>query len=444
MAFQLISKLAIFARPEKFVMSPSKVRRQMSFLPGIKMKEVYGNIRIADYTYDLPQERIAKYPLRERDRSKLLVWNGNRISDRIFNELPSLADPESLLVFNNTRVIRARLIFRKESGAEIEIFCLEPYLPSEFSMNLSSEGPVKWKCLIGNLKRWKKGTLESHFMHEGRECILSAEKTGTAGDAFIVSFSWNNSSLSFAGVLECLGHMPIPPYLGRNDEESDVSTYQTTYARINGSVAAPTAGLHFTPAVLGALDAAGIERAEVTLHVSAGTFRPVKSEMISDHMMHSEHFFVSKQALERLRGRKTTAVGTTTVRTLESLYWLGLSSAERRWQEDEIPYVSQWEPYERERSMTPVEAADSLLEMLQQSGRDILEAKTDIIIVPGYRFMMTDSMITNFHQPHSTLLLLVSAFTGEAWKDIYRHALRSDYRFLSYGDSMFLKSSRNR
>lgn len=402
------------------------------------MKSNFGNIRIADYTYDLPTERIAKYPLPERDMSKLLVWDGNSIIDRVFREFPSLADRDSLLVFNNTRVIRARLIFRKESGAVIEVFCLEPHSPDEFSMNLASGGPVEWKCLVGNLKRWKHGILESRFTHEGRECTLSAERTGTAGDAFTVRFSWNEERLSFAGVLECLGHMPIPPYLGRNDEESDVSTYQTTYARINGSVAAPTAGLHFTPSVMAGLDAAGIERAEVTLHVSAGTFRPVKSELISDHLMHTEHFFVSKQTLERLRGRKTTAVGTTTVRTLESLYWLGLSLSEGRWPEKEIPFVSQWEPYERTGDMDPETALDNLIAGLERSGRDILEVRTEIIIVPGYRFRMVDRMLTNFHQPHSTLLLLVAAFTGEKWREIYDHALASGYRFLSYGDGMLL------
>lgn len=402
------------------------------------MKSNYGNIRIADYTYDLPQEKIAGYPLPERDASKLLVWDGNIISDRVFREFPSIASRDNLLVFNNTRVIRARLIFRKESGAVIEVFCLEPHQPAEFSMNLVSGGPVEWKCLIGNLKRWKQGLLELRFTQSGREYVLTAERTGTEGDAVIVQFSWGDSGLSFAQVLESLGHMPIPPYLGRDDEESDKTTYQTTYARINGSVAAPTAGLHFTPAVLAELDRMQIERAEVTLHVSAGTFRPVKSELIGDHMMHSEHFFVSRATLESLRGRKATAVGTTTVRTLESLYWLGLKLAEGRWPGNGIPSVSQWEPYENETDLDPAAAIERLLEVLDREGKDVLEAKTDIIIVPGYRFRMVQGMLTNFHQPHSTLLLLVAAFTGNSWKDIYDHALANGYRFLSYGDSMLL------
>ena len=408
------------------------------------MKKIYGNIRISDYTYDLLPERIAKYPLAERDRSRLLMWDGSKISDHIFSEFPALADRNRLLVFNNTRVIRARLFFRKESGATIEVFCLEPHYPSEFSMNLASAGPVEWKCLIGNLKRWKGGTLLSRFIHGGKDYILTAGRTGTEGDTFIVRFSWNGSAISFAEVLECLGHMPIPPYLDRDDEESDISTYQTTYARVNGSVAAPTAGLHFTPALMGAIDSAGIERAEVTLHVSAGTFRPVKSELICDHMMHSEHFFVSRQTLELLRDRKTTAVGTTTVRTLESLYWLGISYSEGRWPSDGIPYVSQWEPYEKECDTDPVIAIDNLITALKSRGSEILEARTDIIIVPGYRFRMVHGMITNFHQPHSTLLLLVAAFTGDSWKDIYNHALSSGYRFLSYGDSMYLTPRREK
>lgn len=402
------------------------------------MQKNYGNIRIADYTYDLPPKRIAKYPLPERDMSKLLVWDGSNISDHIFSELPVLAESESLIVFNNTRVIRARLVFRKPSGAMIEVFCLEPHKPAEFDMNLAAGGPVEWKCLVGNLKRWKHGTLEAPFISDGRENVLTAERTGTAGDAIIVRFSWNSSSISFAGVLESMGHMPIPPYLGRDDEESDRTAYQTAYARVNGSVAAPTAGLHFTPSVLGAIDAAGIRRAEVTLHVSAGTFRPVKSELICDHMMHSEHFFVTRSTLEVLRGNKTTAVGTTTVRTLESLYWLGIGFAAGKWPADGIPSVSQWEPYGEETDTDPSTAIDNLLEALDKSGRDTLEARTDIIIVPGYRFRMVSRILTNFHQPNSTLLLLVAAFTGESWKDIYNHALRNDYRFLSYGDSMLL------
>jgi S-adenosylmethionine:tRNA ribosyltransferase-isomerase len=256
------------------------------------MKNHPGNIRIDEYRYDLPEERIAKYPLPERDTSRLLVWDGKRISDRAFKELPALLDPETLLVFNNTRVIRARLLFRKESGAMIEVFCLEPYDPHDFTQNLASSGPVEWKCLIGNLKRWKQGKLEAHFVYENLNRMLFAEKLQADGDAFIVRFSWNDIGISFGEVLDSIGHVPIPPYLGRDDEENDAATYQTVYARIDGSVAAPTAGLHFTPSVFTSLAEKGIEKAEITLHVSAGTFRPVKSELISDHLMHTEHFYV--------------------------------------------------------------------------------------------------------------------------------------------------------
>jgi len=402
------------------------------------MKTAIGDIRISDYSYDLPQDRIARYPLSHRDESKLLVWDGRSIDDRTFSEFPALADPESIIVFNNTRVIRARLIFRKETGATIEIFCLEPHEPGEFSLSLSSVGQVEWKCLVGNLKRWKQGFLKTRFIHNTEEHMLTAERLGADGDSYIIRFSWDKRDLSFGEVLECLGHMPIPPYLCREDEDSDATTYQTLYARVSGSVAAPTAGLHFTPSVLGALDRLGIRRAEVTLHVSAGTFRPVKSELIGDHMMHTEHFFVSKHALEGLRGEKITAVGTTTVRTLESIYWLGVSSAAGKWPEEGIPSVSQWEPYEVHHDITPEKAIDQLLSVMEERGSDILEAKTDIIIVPGYRFRMVCSLLTNFHQPRSTLLLLVAAFTGGSWKKIYSHALSSGYRFLSYGDSMLL------
>lgn len=402
------------------------------------MKELYGNIRITDYSYDLPVERVAKYPLAERDRSRLLVWNGRGITDMVFSDLPELADSGHLLVFNNTRVIRARLRFRKETGAVIEVFCLEPHLPHNFAQNLSSGVSVEWKCLIGNLKRWKTGTLESEFVYNGCRHLLRAERREAEGDSFIVRFAWDTCDLSFADVLESMGHMPIPPYLGRDDEESDAADYQTLYARHDGSVAAPTAGLHFTPALLGRLHEKGIEKAEITLHVSAGTFRPVKSELICDHMMHTEHFFVSRDTLKRLIGRKITAVGTTTVRTLESLYWLGLSSAAGRWHPKDMPSVSQWEPYEAHDGMEADAAIDQLLKVMDRTGVDVLEAKTDIIIVPGYRFRIVGSMITNFHQPRSTLLLLVAAYTGEAWKKIYSHALSSGYRFLSYGDSMLL------
>jgi len=402
------------------------------------MGQPYRDIRIKDYSYDLPEERIAKYPLPERDQSRLLVWDGRGITDTSFSELPSYIGRDNLLVFNNTKVIRARLRFMKESGAQIEVFCLEPHQPYDFAQNLSSSGQVEWKCLIGNLKRWRTGPLKASFMHQGDQGTLTAERMRPEGDAFIVRFSWDDNEMSFADVLSSTGHMPIPPYLRRDDEDSDVTDYQTLYARIDGSVASPTAGLHFTPAVFDALEAKGVHKTEITLHVSAGTFRPVKSELICDHMMHTEHFFVTTEVIKSLIARNITAVGTTSVRALESLYWLGLKASEGLLPDAGLPSVSQWDPYENNAVTDTDSALGHLLKFMEERRLQRMEAKTDIIIVPGYRFRLVNSMVTNFHQPRSTLLLLVAAFTGNAWKEIYDHALRSGFRFLSYGDSMLL------
>ncbi len=403
------------------------------------MSPGYHNIRIGDYFYDLPDEKIAKYPLPERDSSKLLHWNGAEINDRVFRDLPGILSPGSLLVFNNTRVIRARLIFRKESGATIEIFCLEPLEPYDFEMNLSCTTGVVWKCLIGNLRRWKSGRLTATFTAEGVTRVLHAEKISSEGGTFMIRFEWEGGHISFGEVLEAIGHMPVPPYLGREDEQIDVSSYQTVYARIEGSVAAPTAGLHFTPSLLKSLTDSGFDTAELTLHVSAGTFRPVKSEKIIDHQMHREHFYVSQHILRSLKGRKVIAVGTTTVRTLESIYWLGVKCAEGIMNDGNSASVSQWEPYTHRSDLDMDTAVESLLETMNNAGIETLEATTDIMIVPGYRFRAVNGMITNFHQPGSTLLLLVAAFTGSRWREVYDHALTSGYRFLSYGDSMLLQ-----
>jgi len=423
------------------------------------MKKDPGNISIEDFTYELPDDRIARYPLKERDSSRLLVWNGSGITDRIFRDLPDLIAPGSLLVFNNTRVIRARLLFKKESGAAIEIFCLEPYEPREISQNLSSSSGVEWLCLVGNLKRWKNGRLTAGFKLEGICHNLYAERISASGDAFRIRFGWDDLRITFGEILDSLGHVPIPPYLGREDDESDRNRYQTTYARIDGSVAAPTAGLHFTPSVMRELVNAGIRKAEVTLHVSAGTFRPVKSVKIADHRMHTEHFYISAETIQNLRHGKIVAVGTTTVRTLESIYWLGAAVAAGRMTDEEIPSVSQWEPYEHDSQISAESALDHVLEWMRHKAEaeaeveaknkveDKAEAevevkyevKTDIIIVPGYKFRIVKGLVTNFHQPGSTLLLLVAALTGGYWKDIYSHALASGYRFLSYGDSMLLQ-----
>ncbi len=404
------------------------------------MKSNPGEIRIEDYLYDLPADRIARYPLPERDSSKLAVFDGNRISDRVFRELPMLLEPETLLVFNNTRVIRARLLFTKESGAAIEIFCLEPLSPKDFGLNLTAGPGVEWKCLIGNLKRWKRGSLTALFFKQDKRHHLHAQMISPEGDAFRIRFEWDDISLSFADVLEAFGHVPIPPYLGREDEESDKTRYQTTYARIRGSVAAPTAGLHFTPAIFADFEKRGIAKAEITLHVSAGTFRPVKSEKISDHHMHTEHFYVSADTIRSLIGRNIVAVGTTTVRTLESIYWLGVAIGNGYEPGSDTPHISQWEPYNSDSQIDTTTSLNHLLTWMEKHRKKDIEVKTDIIIIPGYRFRVIKGMVTNFHQPGSTLLLLVAAFIGEKWKDVYNHALSSGYRFLSYGDSMLLKA----
>jgi S-adenosylmethionine:tRNA ribosyltransferase-isomerase len=396
------------------------------------------NIKTADYTYSLPEERIAKYPLAERDSSKLLCYIDNNLSDCIFKDLPSLLPKDSLLVFNNTKVIRARLFFEKETGAKIEVFCLEPLSPFDFAMNLSSGPGVEWKCLVGNLKKWKSGEIRCRFFHNGIEKHLIATQTGNEGDAKRIRFTWEDKEITFSEVLQSIGHIPIPPYLNREDEVSDIVRYQTIYSKTEGSVAAPTAGLHFTENVFKELKAAGISKAEVTLHVSAGTFKPVKAERISDHEMHVEHFIVDRATVLSLLDKNIIAVGTTSVRTLESIYWLGNEILSGKVTTKDNLHVSQWQPYENETSIPASRSLMAIIGLMDSNGVDSLSVETGIIIVPGYQFRIVKGLITNFHQPGSTLLLLVAAFIGEKWKDIYNHAIASDYRFLSYGDSMLL------
>ena len=498
------------------------------------------HIQIRDYDYPLPDDRIAKFPLAERDSSKLLVYDCGRISETLFRSLPSLLPEGSLMVFNNTRVIQARLHFRKKApqpslggashvpsngkklsqalsqgkslspdlspgegaslqsfppslegtgealGALIEIFLLEPASPAEYQENFASRGCCSWYCLVGNSKKWKEGKLTQEFKIQNTRFKLSAERIGTHGTSQLIEFRWSaffpeeerNSeslpprgevggglALSFAEVIDAVGELPIPPYLNRKTEESDKTTYQTVYSKIKGSVAAPTAGLHFTQRVLQDIDARGIEREEVTLHVGAGTFRPVKSEDIGGHEMHSEHIAVHRHTIERLlaHGGEAIAVGTTSVRTLESLYYLGVlvEEEERRVksEESELPqaskgnsnsslftlhsslpclHVPQWMPYDYDNSLSTTEALEALLRYMDQHGEEVLHATTQIIIAPGYKYHIVRRMITNFHQPQSTLLLLVSAFIGEAWHDVYDYALAHDFRFLSYGDSSLL------
>lgn len=402
------------------------------------------HIQIKDYNYPLPDERIAKFPLAERDTSKLLVYQQGNISQDHFRSLPDYLPQGALMIFNNTRVVRARLHFRKSTptqnenslGALIEIFILEPALPVEYQENFLSRGKCSWYCMVGNLKKWKTGALHQEICIGQERVTLSASRVGTHGTSHEIEFSWN-SNHTWAEVLEATGELPIPPYLNRNTEQSDLTTYQTVYSKIKGSVAAPTAGLHFTPEVLSALDAHGIDREEVTLHVGAGTFKPVKSEEIGDHDMHTEHIAVRRETIEKLirYEGKAIAVGTTSVRTLESLYYMGILAMQGK----EDLHVEQWMPYESDtKGIDTCQALSALLEYMDKRNIDVLHSSTQIIIAPGYDFHIVRVMITNFHQPQSTLLLLVSAFVKGDWHSIYDYALANDFRFLSYGDSSIL------
>lgn len=398
-------------------------------------------INLKEYDYGLPDERIAQYPVGERDMSKLLHYRKGIVSEDVFRNIGKYIRQGSLLVFNNTRVIRARMLFRKESGAHIEIFCLEPLNPSDYESAFSSGVQVEWKCIIGNLKRWKSGIIKSTFEHKGVQYTLSAEKTGPEGDAFRVRFVWQTSDLTFGEVLDALGHIPLPPYIGRSDEESDLIRYQTVYSTIKGSVAAPTAGLHFTENVIKNLSDQGIWMSELTLHVGAGTFQPVRGENISDHEMHCEHFFVTADTINLLieKHGSIIPVGTTSVRTLESLYWLGLKVYHGKAGFDDELMVDQWEPYNNRETIIPVkESLKALSDLMKSENRSFLKASTKIIIVPGYEFKVINGLITNFHQPKSTLLLLISAWIGDDWKKVYDYALKNNFRFLSYGDSSLL------
>lgn len=389
------------------------------------------HIHISDYDYPLPPGRIARYPIAERDQSKLLVYRKGQISHRTFSDITELLPADTLLIYNNTKVIQARLRFRKETGALIEIFCLEPYAPRDYQENFQQTHSCEWLCLIGNKKKWKGENLTTP--------LLSATLVAPHGDSYIVRFEWS-SSQSFSDILEAAGQLPIPPYLNRATEESDKRTYQTVYSKIDGSVAAPTAGLHFTDRVLRALDAKGIERDEVTLHVGAGTFRPVKSEEVGDHEMHSEFIYVTRHTIERLlaHGCRCTAVGTTSVRTIESLFYIGRKLMRTPHLTEEQLHVTQWEPYEGE-SEYEGKSLQSILSWMDRNHIDTLRTSTQIIIAPGYQYHFVERIITNFHMPQSTLLLLVSAFIGDDWRRVYDYALAHDFRFLSYGDSSLLE-----
>ena len=401
------------------------------------------HIKIQDFNYDLPDKRIAKFPLPVRDQSKLLLYQHGKVSEDIFTSLPSYINKGELMVFNNTKVIQARIHFRKETGALIEVFCLEPIEPTDYALNFQQTEHAAWLCLIGNLKKWKGELLSREMIVKGRLIKLTAERKEAVGTSQWVDFRWNNKKVTFADILEVFGELPIPPYLNRDTQESDKVTYQTVYSKIKGSVAAPTAGLHFTQRVLDALKEKGVDMEELTLHVGAGTFKPVKSEEIEGHEMHTEWISVSKSTIESLIHHcgKAIAVGTTSVRTLESLYHMGVTLILHPDASDEQLKVKQWQPYELPASAKDISSVDALQALLDYMNRhelDTLHSSTQIIIAPGYQYQVVKAMVTNFHQPQSTLLLLVSAFVQGDWHTIYDYALSHNFRFLSYGDSSFI------
>lgn len=398
------------------------------------------HIHISDYNYPLPDERIAKFPLSQRDKSKLLIYNHGEVGEDVFSNLPYYLPKGVMMVFNNTKVIQARMHFRKETGALIEIFILEPANPADYELMFQSNSRCSWYCLVGNLKKWKEGTLQRDFDYKGNKFKLCATRGNTHGTSHEIEFTWDNPDISWAEILDIVGELPIPPYLNRDSEESDKTTYQTVYSKIKGSVAAPTAGLHFTPEVLKAIDNAGLDREEVTLHVGAGTFKPVKSDEINGHEMHTEYIAVRRQTLEKLlrHDTSTIAVGTTSVRTLESLYYMGLKLEKTCDITEEQLHVSQWEPYEVDASISATKAIQNLIDYLDRNNLSTLHTSTQIIIAPGYEYKIVRMLITNFHQPQSTLLLLVSAFLKGDWHKVYDYALAHDFRFLSYGDSSLL------
>ena len=415
------------------------------------------HIRISDYNYDLPDTRIAKYPLAQRDHSKLLLYKHGKLSEEIFYNLSDHVPADSLMVFNNTRVIQARIHFRKDTGALIEVFLMEPAVPADYEQMFQTNGRCSWLCMVGNLKKWKIGDLHRTFDIKGHQVTLTATMDRkyashqVGGTNYWVDFTWDDPQINFADILETVGELPIPPYLNRETQESDKTTYQTVYSKIKGSVAAPTAGLHFTENVLKAIDDNKIVRDEVTLHVGAGTFKPVKSEEIEGHNMHTEYIVVQRHTFENLLKYKceAIAVGTTSVRTLESLYYIGVKLALMPDSSEEALHINQWEPYDlpynedglvlfNGKVITPQDAIQNIINYLDKDHLDALHSSTQIMIAPGYTYKIVKALITNFHQPQSTLLLLVSAFLKGDWRKVYDYALSHDFRFLSYGDSSLL------
>lgn len=410
-------------------------------------KKVIRNININDYNYDLPDEKIAKYPLDERDMSKLLVFDGDKIEEDRFRNISTHLPAGSLLLFNDTKVINARMIFEKETGARIEVFCLDPISPSDYAQAFAQNGRCSWKCLVGNSKKWKDGRLKKSIIVDGKNLDLYITRVREIGNSFEILFEWDNPDICFSQIIDVAGNIPIPPYLNRNSEDIDKVRYQTVYSHYQGSVAAPTAGLHFTERVMGDLKKCNIQSDAVTLHVGAGTFQPVKTDNAAEHEMHTEHFIVKRTTIEKIVQYlgNITITGTTTVRTVESLFCVGAQIFENKDVASEEFHVSQWEAYEYKDKYDVREILENLLSWMTAKGLEYIRCATQIMIVPGFRFRITDRLITNFHQPKSTLLLLLSAFIGDEWRKVYGYALENNFRFLSYGDScLFLNKKESK
>ncbi len=410
-------------------------------------KKVIRNININDYNYDLPDEKIAKYPLDERDMSKLLVFDGDKIEEDRFRNISTHLPAGSLLLFNDTKVINARMIFEKETGARIEVFCLDPISPSDYAQAFAQNGRCSWKCLVGNSKKWKDGRLKKNIIVDGKNLDLYITRVREIGNSFEILFEWDNPDICFSQIIDVAGNIPIPPYLNRNSEDIDKVRYQTVYSHYQGSVAAPTAGLHFTERVMGDLKKCNIQSDAVTLHVGAGTFQPVKTDNAAEHEMHTEHFIVKRTTIEKIVQYlgNITITGTTTVRTVESLFCVGTQIFENKDVDAEEFHVSQWEAYEYKDKYDVREILENLLSWMTAKGLEYIRCATQIMIVPGFRFRITDRLITIFHQPKSTLLLLLSAFIGDEWRKVYGYALENNFRFLSYGDScLFLNKKESK
>ena len=410
-------------------------------------KKVIRNININDYNYDLPDEKIAKYPLDERDMSKLLVFDGDKIEEDRFRNISTHLPAGSLLLFNDTKVINARMIFEKETGARIEVFCLDPISPSDYAQAFAQNGRCSWKCLVGNSKKWKDGRLKKSIIVDGKNLDLYITRVREIGNSFEILFEWDNPDICFSQIIDVAGNIPIPPYLNRSSEDIDKVRYQTVYSHYQGSVAAPTAGLHFTERVMGDLKKCNIQSDAVTLHVGAGTFQPVKTDNAAEHEMHTEHFIVKRTTIEKIVQYlgNITITGTTTVRTVESLFCVGAQIFENKDVDAEEFHVSQWEAYEYKDKYDVREILENLLSWMTAKGLEYIRCATQIMIVPGFRFRITDRLITNFHQPKSTLLLLLSAFIGDEWRKVYGYALENNFRFLSYGDScLFLNKKESK